>query len=95
MKQSSQEHKFYQTQNIALRKKIRQLDLMFVQETLNTVSKRNKNIPHMNILVVGPNSTGKTSLLKYYINYGRTMYYAYNGTMNPQKSIFESDSTFY
>lgn len=67
MKKVSEEHKFYQTQNIALRKKIREFDLLFVEETLGSSPKKIKNKSHMNILVVGPDSAGKSSLLRYNI----------------------------
>lgn len=54
--------KLFQTQNISIRKAIRELDMGYDSFTHSQYTQPKKS--DVNILVVGPAGTGKTTLLK-------------------------------
>jgi ABC-type cobalamin/Fe3+-siderophores transport system ATPase subunit len=65
MQEKKSFEKLFQTQNINIRKSIRELDMGY--DTLNVYCSNSKR-PDVNILVVGPNGSGKSTLLRYTSN---------------------------
>lgn len=60
-------NKIYQSENISIRKNIRELDMGYDNFLSSNTIVQNLKRPDVNILVVGPTGSGKTSLVRYYV----------------------------
>lgn len=59
-------NKIYQSENISIRKNIRELDMGYDNFLSSNTIVQNLKRPDVNILVVGPTGSGKTSLVRYF-----------------------------
>lgn len=87
---------FFKKQNVLLRKKIREYDLKIAGKAAEHCRSRNvSGLNDINFLVVGPTHSGKTSIIKYFINYQRLLHYALNSNHNLSPIISQDGGVIY